>query len=71
VSPYTGYRDIYIIPRTPKPNLLPVAFDSTKKLITGFFGLGKTMYVPVRVELDRKIFIMGESIDNSGIKKKV
>ena len=61
MSQYTGYRDIYIIPRTPKLLIQPVALDMIKVLSTGFFGLGK-MHVPIRVELDKNVFIMGETI---------
>jgi len=43
VSQYNGYRDIYILPRTPKLLIQPVAHDIIKslKLSTGFFGLEK------------------------------
>ena len=62
VSQYTGYRDIYILPRTPNILIQPVALDMIKVLSTGFFGLGQILFAPFRVELDKNVFIMGETI---------
>jgi hypothetical protein len=54
-----------------------VSLEMTKLVSPGFFGIGKTKYVPVRVEINKTDFTLGEtikvfiSIDNSGVNKKI